>query len=127
MTSADHTDVATPRDIIRAAVGSNIVDGSWETSESDLEDAADGVLTELDRAGYAVVNRVWVAQLELVDGAGGWVSVHTTPDGAAGALVAWAQGVGIDIDNYDPAAGSRILDDHPDVESYGVSHVEVQR
>ncbi|SKU30429.1 Uncharacterised protein [Mycobacteroides abscessus subsp. abscessus] len=107
-------DVAAPRDILADSLG-----GGWPQ--------ADAALDALDRAGYAVVAKVWVAQLELIEHRGGWIGVYVTPEGAAAALVKWARDVGVPIEHYDPATGSEILDEHPEIETYGVSYVEVQR
>lgn len=112
------SDEVTARDIVR---------GVMEGEAPFPERATEAILDSLDHAGFAVVARVWVAQLDLVDGQGGWIGVHVTAEGAAAALVEWAQGVGIAIDGFDYATGSEVLDGHPDVESYGVSFVEVKR
>lgn len=113
--SGDGADaLASPRDIITDALG-----GGWPQAEAALE--------ALDRAGYSVVSRVWVAQLDLTADAGGYIGVHTTAEGAVAAVVRWAGDIGIVVDDLTTESGSRILDDHPDIASYGVFHVEVQR
>lgn len=118
-----NTDEVTPRAVIASAVH-----GEYTITADTPADAwADDALAALDRAGFAVVANVWVAQLELIDGQGGWVSVHTTAEGAIETLIGWARGVGIELTTYTTDSGSTVLDDHPDVETHGISYVPVQR
>lgn len=129
MTPTDPLDgpTATPRDIIRPAISDTIVDGSWELTERDVDAAADDALAALDRAGFAVVDRVWVAELDLCDDGGSYVAVHTTPEGAVAAIVGWAGGLGIEVDDLTTESGSETLDDHPDVRSYGITHTQIRK
>ncbi|ORA24880.1 hypothetical protein [Mycobacterium aquaticum] len=105
---------ATPREVISDALG-----GGWSM--------ADAALDALDRAGFSVVSRVWVAQLDLADGDAGYVAVHTTPEGAVSAVIRWAGQLGIVVDDLTTESGSQTLDAHPEVASYGVYNVPVER
>lgn len=109
------------RDVI-AQVIDEVSVGAWFG-----QDAAAEVLARLEAAGFAVVDRVWVAELNLDNGAG-YVGVCRTREGAVEKLIGWASNVGVDIDeyDYDPENGCEALDDDPGVEGYGVYHLEVE-
>ncbi|QEA10810.1 hypothetical protein [Mycobacterium phage Weirdo19] len=68
---------------------------------------------------------VYIAELDLVDGAGGYISAHRTEAGAIGKLVEFAARLGITIDDYGPT-GPGVLDDHPEVASHAVMRVPLE-
>ncbi|AUV60785.1 hypothetical protein I5J35_gp07 [Mycobacterium phage Rem711] len=106
-----------PRDVVKTALESAV--------DQTTSATAAGVITALDHAGFAVLSHVWIAQLELIEGQGGWISANATSAGAVDDLVRWCNEMGIGLDEYDPSTGSEFLDNHPDVETYGVSYVPI--
>ncbi|MCT7373377.1 hypothetical protein [Mycolicibacterium llatzerense] len=119
-----------PRDVVSSTLGRLMPYSDSpqpDTSRRVLDQAAGEILADLDRAGFSVAARVWVAELDLGDDGGSYVAVHTTPEGAVAAIIRWAGEVGIAVDDLDTESGSETLDEHPDVRSYGVCYVPVQK
>ncbi len=98
-----------------------------ETRRRVFDQAAGEILGDLDRAGFSVAARVWVATLDFINNEASYCSVHTTPEGAVAAVIKWAGENGINVDDLTTGSGSEILDDHPEVQSYGIGYVPVQK